>query len=396
MNAVKEQVYLDYNAGAPLRPAAGEAMFAVLRSGGNASAVHGFGRKARGRIEAAREIVARLVGARPKYVIFTSGGTEANVTALSPSWVRDGAPLSISRLFVSAVEHPSVLSGGRFRADAIARVPVSSDGIVNVPALLAMVDEENKAERVPLVSIMAANSETGVLQPIEQVGDALSGRDAVFHVDAVQAAGRLPIDIKAWKADAISLSAHKIGGPQGAGALVLGRDELRPAPLLTGGSQENRHRAGTENVAAIAGFGEAARIALDELTDGADLMAVRALRIRLEHELRHIWPDTVVFGECAERLGNTCAFAVPGISAETALIALDIEGFAVSSGSACSSGKVARSHVLLAMGVADDLAGGAVRVSLGWATKAEDVEGFIAAWRKISGRMRPVGTGKAA
>ncbi len=396
MNSAKEHVYLDYNAGAPLRPAIGEIMSAVLSSGGNASAIHAFGRKARGRIEEAREAVARLVGAPSKHVIFTSGGTEANVTALAPSWVRDGKPLAISRLFVSAVEHPSVLSGGRFHDDAIVRVPVTSEGVVDVPELLAMVDAEIAEQRVPLVSVMAANSETGVLQPIEQIGAALSQRDAVFHVDAVQAAGRMAVDIGTWRADAISLSSHKIGGPQGAGALVLGSEELRPLPLLSGGRQENRHRAGTENVAAIVGFGEAAKAALGELADGGDIASIKALRDSLERELRHIWPDTVVFAEGAERLVNTCAFAVPGISAETALIALDIAGFAVSSGSACSSGKVARSHVLLAMGVEDELAGGAVRVSLGWATTPGDVDRFIAAWRKISGRIRPVGTGEAA
>ncbi|MBA5776931.1 cysteine desulfurase [Stappia sp. F7233] len=393
MNERRRHIYLDYNASAPLRAEAYEAVCAALAEVGNASSVHGPGRRAHGRIETAREQVASLVGARPKNVIFTSGGTEANVTALTPRWLKGGKPHALTRAFVSAIEHPSVLAGGCFPADLVEQLPTKADGMVDVETLLARVKAELDAGGRPLVAVMAANSETGVIQPVAEIGAALAGTDAVFHVDAVQAAGRLDVDIAAWQADSLSLSAHKIGGPQGVGALVLGHGDFRPAPLLTGGAQEDRRRAGTENVAGIAGFGAAAEVALRECEKFTALGGEMAFLVA---GLRLIWPDTVVFGESAARLPNTCSFAVPGIAAETALIALDLEGVAVSSGHACSSGKVSASHVLKAMGVEEELARGALRVSSGWGTTRADIEGFLAAWRKVSGRLRPVGAGEAA
>lgn len=393
MSEGRRHIYLDYNAGAPLRAEAYEVMRAILADCGNASSVHGPGRRAHGRIETAREQVSRLVGAKPKNVVFTSGGTEANVTALTPGWIKGGKPHVLTRAFVSAIEHPSVLVGGRFAAENVEQVPANADGTVDVAALLTRVAAEIDAGGRPLVAVMAANSETGVLQPVAEIGAALAETDAVFHVDAVQAVGRIPVDIAAWRADSLSLSAHKIGGPQGVGALVLGHGDFRPAPLLTGGAQEDRRRAGTENVAGIAGFGAAADAALRERDN---FSALRDDLDFLVEGLRLIWADTVVFGEDAARLPNTCSFAVPGISAETALIALDLEGVAVSSGHACSSGKVSASHVLKAMGVEDRVARGALRVSAGPGTKRADIEGFLAAWRKVSGRLRPVGAGEAA
>lgn len=393
VSAGGDHIYLDYNASAPLRPAVREHMVEVFAHSGNASSIHGPGRKARGRIETAREQVGALCGARAKNVIFTGGGTEANVTALSPGWLIEGSPLGLDRVFVSATEHPSVLSGGRFEPGAVEQIPVGADGVVDVDALEARVKAvHHEGERV-LVSVMAANSETGVINPVAEIGSRLAETEAIFHVDAVQAAGRMPLDIPGWKADAVSLSAHKIGGPQGAGALVLGAEDLRPVSLMTGGAQENRRRAGTENVAAIAGFGLAAEIVTRSLDERAEISRLRDF---MEEGLRHIWADTVVFGERADRLCNTTCFAVPGVGSEMALIALDLAGIALSSGSACSSGKVSMSHVLKAMGVGEDVARCALRASLGWATTREDIERFLEVWEKVSGRIRPGKAGAAA
>lgn len=386
-------VYLDYNATAPLRPAARDSVVAALSQTGNASSVHTAGRSARGLIESAREQVAGLARAAAKNVVFTAGGTEANVMALTSDWFAEGRPVRLDRLFVSATEHPSVLSGGRFDPQMVEQVPVASNGIVDVEALLQRVAAaQADGERV-LVSVMAANSETGVVNPVAEIGVRLGETDAVFHVDAVQAAGRILVDVPRWGADAVSLSAHKLGGPQGAGALVLGAEDFRPSSLLTGGAQENRRRAGTENVAAIAGFGAAAEIAAD-LDDECARMS--RLRDFMEEGLRHIWSGTMIFGEGAERLCNTSCFAVPGVPSELALIALDLDGVAISSGSACSSGKVSVSHVLKAMGVDEGTARCALRVSLGWATEKPEIERFLEIWEKVSGRIRPGKAGAAA
>ncbi|NRG18893.1 cysteine desulfurase [Rhizobiales bacterium] len=393
MSAGGDHIYLDYNACAPLRVAVRELMVEVLSQHGNASSIHGPGRKARGRIETAREQVGALAGAVAKNVIFTSGGTEANVTALSPEWLNEGNRLRLDRVFVSATEHPSALSGGRFDPDAVERIPVGPDGVVDLDALEARVKASNdEGERV-LVSVMAANSETGVLNPVAEIGARLAETNSIFHVDAVQAAGRMPVDVYQWRADAVSLSAHKIGGPQGAGALVLGAEDVRPVSLLTGGAQENRRRAGTENVAALAGFGLAAEIVARSLDERAEISRLRDF---MEEGLRHIWADTVVFGERVDRLCNTTCFAVPGVGSEMALIALDLEGIALSSGSACSSGKVSVSHVLNAMGVEEDVARCALRASIGWATKRQNIERFLEVWKKVSGRIRPGKAGAAA
>jgi cysteine desulfurase len=379
-----DRIYLDWNATAPLREAARAATLAALDRLGNPSSVHAEGRAARQLVETARETVAALVGADARNVIFTSGGTEANALALSPVIERPGRKEPFGRLLVSAIEHPSVRSGGRFVQDSVEEIAVTGAGTVDLADLARQLGEPG--EGPALVSIMHANNETGVLQPIAAAADLVHAAGGLLHVDAVQTAGRIPCDIKALKADLVTISSHKIGGPQGAGALVKASDALHFAdPLLRGGGQERGSRAGTENVAAIAGFGAAAREAGEGLAGEGG--RVSALRERLEAGLLEIAKETVIFGAGAERLPNTTLFAVPRQKAETALIALDLAGIAASSGAACSSGKVTASHVLKAMGVGPALAAGAVRLSLGRNTTGTDVEGFLIAWRKLVSRL---------
>jgi len=379
-----ERIYLDWNATAPLRSEARAAALAAFGVVGNPSSVHGEGRAARRLIEQAREQVAALVGAEPRNVVFTSGGTEANMLALVPLGARE-------RLLTSAIEHPSVLAGGRFPAGNVERLPVTGDGQIDLTALeqrLAALGDR------ALVSIMAANNETGVIQPVAQAARLVHSAGGLLHVDAVQAAGRIGWDISAMGADLVTLSAHKIGGPKGVGALIgrAGLDAFKP--LITGGGQERGVRAGTENVAGIAGFGAAAAAARASLA--AEAARVGALRKRLETGLKAASPQVVVFGIEAERLPNTTLFAVSGMKAETAVIAFDLEGVAVSAGAACSSGKVQASHVLAAMGVPPQLARAAVRVSLGPTTTESDVDGFIEAWIKLSGSLLRQSQGIAA
>lgn len=382
-------IYLDHNAGAPVRNSVREVMIEALNDAGNASSVHADGRKARGRIEEAREKVAFLCGARTRAVTFVSGGTEANMTALSPSWQDQGAPVYLEELVLSAIEHPSVMTGGRFAVADQSLVPVDKDGVVDLGAL-----EEKIAGAAPsLISVMAANNETGVIQPLARIGQLAAEHGHFFHVDAVQAAGRMPIDLDGWGADALTLSAHKFGGPQGIGAIVVRSTARVPSPLMVGGGQENWRRGGTENVAAIAGFGEAAALAA---ADVADTSRLEALKARLETGLREICANTTVFGGAVERLCNTTCFSVPGILAETALIAFDLERVSVSSGSACSSGKVSASHVLRAMGVDEETARGAIRVSLGWNSDETDIDRVLKIWPTIVDRLNPQARTQAA
>jgi cysteine desulfurase len=371
-----DRAYFDWNATAPLRPAARAAMLAALDAPGNASSVHGEGRGARRLIEESRRQVAALAGAEAKQVTFVSGATEANALALTPAIEADGNKAPRDRLFVSAVEHPSVLAGGRFAPEQVEILPVDRDGRVDPATLAAALA---KAER-PLVSVMLANNETGVIQPIAEIAGIVHAANGLLHIDAVQAAGRIPLDMSALGADLMSLSSHKLGGPQGAGALIV-RGRLSVAPLIRGGGQERGIRAGTENVAAIAGFGAAAEAARASLATDAARMA--ALRDRLEAGLRAATPDAVIFAAGVNRLPNTTLVAVPGIKAETALIAFDLNGIAVSSGSACSSGKVAASHVLAAMGMEPALARGAIRISLGPVTTETQVESLLIAWKRV-------------
>ncbi|HEX9767900.1 MAG TPA: cysteine desulfurase family protein [Kiloniellales bacterium] len=363
------RAYLDYNATAPIRASAAAAVSEALRLGGNPSSVHAFGRAARARLEDARESVAALVGARPEQLVFTSGGTEANNLALA--WARGG------RVLVSAGEHSSVLEA----APEAERIPLKGDGQVDLAVL-----ERRLAEtpRPSLVSLMLANNETGVVQPLAEAVGLARAAGVPVHCDAVQAAGKMVLDVGALGVQLLSLSAHKIGGPAGVGALVIAGD-LTLEPLLRGGGQERRRRAGTENLAGIAGFAAAAREAAGELSEFAKLAQ---LRNRIEAEITAVAPAARIFGVESPRLANTTCVAMPGVRAETQVMALDLAGVAVSAGAACSSGKVAPSHVLKAMGVGDALADGAIRVSLGWASVPEDVEQFLAAWAKLYDKTR--------
>jgi cysteine desulfurase len=391
---MSERIYLDWNATAPLRPQAREALTAAFDVVGNPSSVHGEGRVARRLLEEARGQVAALVGARPSDVFFTGSGTEANALALSPAAETQGDGRSCDRLLMSSIEHSSVRAGARFPRAAIEDLPVDADGRVDFAVLQRRLSESSGIGRT-LVSIMLANNETGVLQPIAAAAEIVHAAGGLLHVDAVQAAGRIAVDMAALGVDLLTVSAHKLGGPKGVGALVRCSDGLHISdPLIKGGGQERGMRAGTENVAGIAAFGAAAAAAQRDLE--ADTARVVALRDRLESGLKAIAPDAVVFGAGVERLPNTTAFATAGMKAETAVIAFDLEGIAVSSGAACSSGKVQPSHVLAAMGVPPELLRGAVRVSLGWTTTESDVEGFLRAWRKVSGALSKEQRGLAA
>ncbi len=381
--ALSRRAYLDHNATSPLRPEVADVIASALQLPGNPSSVHSEGRAARAEIERAREKVARLVGAKTKNVVFTSGGTEAANLVLTPSFRRLGQEGAV-RLLIGAAEHPCVLNGHRFPAESVTIIPVDANGILDLAWLRDHLEQKG-GERV-LVSAQAANNETGVLQPIPEIARLVHDHGGLVHTDAVQAAGRIPLDIAELGVDALTLSAHKIGGPKGVGALILASDQFEIAErLVRGGGQEKGFRAGTENVAAIAGFGAAAEMALAGLDEEA--RRLRSLRDEAEAELRRIAPKAVIVAERGERLPNTFAFAIPGLKAETALIAFDLEGVALSSGSACSSGKVKRSHVLDAMGIEHALAEGVLRVSLGWMTTKEDVIRFAEACEKVAGTL---------
>jgi cysteine desulfurase len=365
------RIYLDHNATSLLRPEARSTMIAAFDCAGNASSIHADGRAARALVEEARERVAGAFGVQPSAVYFTSSGTE------SANWLLQAQ--AGRRLVVSGVEHPCVRSGHRFEPDSVSSVPVSADGILDLNAFEAALSPGTFA------AVQAANNETGVIQPLNDIARIAHAKGAVFVCDAVQAIGRVPLsDLE--KADVLFFSAHKFGGPKGAGAAVI-RDGAYPLqPLLKGGGQERRQRSGTENIPAIAGLAAALDAAI--LAQGRFAREARSFQEKLEAGIRAIAPDAVIFGEGARRLPNTVCFAIPGKSAETSLIAFDLEGISVSSGSACSSGKVERSHVLDAMGAAPELGACAIRVSTGWTTAQPDIERFLTVLAKIcSGRQ---------
>jgi cysteine desulfurase len=374
-----DRVYLDWNATTPLRPEARAAMAVAWDLSGNPSSVHAEGRRARRLVGDARTVVAGVIGALPRNIVFTSGGTEANTLALAPG-VRSAAGQPVERLLLSAIEHASVLAGGRFPVEAIGRIRVSRSGVVDLEHLQGQLAAGPPA----LVSIMAANNETGALQPLAEAAALVHAAGGLLHVDAIQAFGKIALNLKDMAADLVSLSAHKLGGPKGAGALVLTDGLTGLEPLLRGGGQELSRRAGTENVAGIAGFGAAVGAAMGAFE--ADAKRLESLRNRLESGLRET-PGMIVFSEDVPRLPNTTLFTVPGMRAETAVIGFDLAGIAVSSGSACSSGKVQPSHVLEAMGFGPKLAQGAVRLSLGWSTSQSEVDRCLEAWRKLAGTL---------
>lgn len=354
-------VYLDYNATAPMRPDVIEAVTAALTLGGNPSSVHASGREARRAVEDAREEVAALIGAAPADIVFTSGGTESNALALR------GA--GRERILASAVEHDSVVRNAECEL-----VPVGRNGIVDLDALESMLDS-----RPALVAVMLANNETGVIQPVKDAAEIAHRYGALLLCDAVQGTGKIPVDVQELGADLLSLSAHKLGGPKGVGALYVA-PHVELAPLLSGGGQERRRRSGTENLPGIAGFGAAARLAREHLGDYA---RIARLRDDLEARILEIEPEAVIFGRESPRLANTSLISMPGVASETQVIAFDLEGIEVSAGSACSSGKVEPSRVLRAMGYEMDVANTAVRVSLGWDSTEDGVTKFAEAWKRL-------------
>ncbi|MEE2655644.1 MAG: cysteine desulfurase family protein [Pseudomonadota bacterium] len=359
--------YLDFNSTAPNRPEVIDAVVMAMRKWGNASSVHADGRAARSYVEEARKKVAELVGGSSKNVVFTSSGTESNNQAIRA--------ISCERIIVSGIEHESVL---RAREDTII-CPVKSNGIIDLAALEALLFESKKQT---VISIMLANNETGILQPILEVSRLARKAGAYFHCDAVQAAGKIPIDIGDLGVDSLALSAHKIGGPQGVGALVC-KDTSHISRFIHGGGQESGLRAGTENVPGIVGYGVAAESALLGLPAFYDL---RYLRDDLEQRVFEIDPETKIFGKGLDRLPNTSKFATKGLSSELQVMGLDLDGVSISAGSACSSGKIETPYVLAAMGVPEELGLCAIRVSLGWTTTPEDIDRFIVSWENLRNR----------
>src|SRR6266571_3863558 len=342
-----DRIYLDWNATAPLRREAREAMAAAWDLDGNPSSVHAEGRHARRLVEEARAGVARAAGALPRNVVFTSGGTEANALALTPGLRRDSG-LPVERLLVSAIEHASVLAGGRFPAQAIGTVGVAGSGLLDLDRLRALLQSGPPA----LVSVMLANNETGAVQPVAEAAEIVHAAGGLLHVDAIQAFGKISFDINGLNADLITVSGHKIGGPKGVGAVVLAEGVRGLEPLLRGGGQELGRRAGTENVAGIAGFGAAVKAAMDSLRN--DAVRFENLRNRLETGLRQT-PGAIVFAGDVPRLPNTTLFTVPGMRAETAVI-----------------------------GFGPNMAQGAVRLSLGWSTSQAEIDRCLEAWRKLT------------
>jgi len=376
---MNQRAYLDHNATSPLRPEVREAVAAALSLQGNPSSVHAEGRAARAAVEEARAKVAALVAARPEDVIFTSSGTEANALALAAPAGEDSW-----HCYLSAIEHPSVLSGGRFHPETTTLIPVTANGVADLAVLAEKLEKHKPGGWRPLVSLMAANNETGAIQPVADAVQLVHEAGGILHSDAVQSAGRVPLDIRALGADMLTLSAHKIGGPKGVGALVLA-EGVGVEPLIKGGGQEGRRRAGTENVQGIVGFGVAADLAAAELSR---MNEIAALRDTLEAGVRGLAADAVIFSDRVPRLPNTSAIAIPGVKAETMVIGLDLAGVAVSAGSACSSGKVEASHVLAAMGVAPELAQGAIRISLGFGTENTDIQYCLSALAGLIKRLK--------
>jgi cysteine desulfurase len=382
------RTYLDYNATTPIRPEARAAVVAAMETTGNPSSVHAEGRAARRIVEDARAEVARLAGVSARCVTFVSGATEAVNAALSPRFGVGPEEPPLDRLIAAAGEHPCVLKGHRFPASAMAAAPLCADGRIDLDWLAQACRKPGRL----LLALQGANNETGVIQPVAEAAAIVHAAGGFVFCDAVQLAGRADCSLAALGADALALSAHKMGGPKGAGALVAADVGFSLGePLIRGGGQERGGRAGTESVASIAGFGAAARVVMGETAD--ETLRLAALRDRLADRVREAAPDAVLFAADAHRLPNTLCFAVPGVEAATLMIALDLAGVAVSSGSACSSGKVTPSHVLAAMGVAPVLAQGAIRVSLGWGSTDEDVERFAEAFFAAIKRMRAERTG---
>jgi cysteine desulfurase len=367
------RTYLDCNASAPLRTEARAAMLAALDAPGNPSSVHAEGRRARAIIETAREEVARLVNARPSEVVFTSGATEGNNCVMAAGW---------QTICVSGIEHDSVLAPARGSGANLIELPASTGGVAQLQAVAEPLKHAAEGAGRALLSLMLVNNETGVIQPVVEAAELARAHGFAVHVDAVQGPGRIPVDFAALGADMLVLSAHKLGGPRGVGALVV-RDGFDLPAFIVGGGQERRRRGGTENVSGIAGFGAAAQAVAREKDVVGRMGRLRAM---LEEGVLRATPAAVIIGKDERRIANTSCIALPGKPADTLVIKLDLEGVAVSAGAACSSGKVGPSHVLQAMGLAPEITGSAIRVSLGPQTDEKDIAAFLAAWDKVAGR----------
>lgn len=369
-----ERTYLDYNATAPLRQEARAAMVGALDVVGNPSSVHAEGRAARALIEDAREKVAALVGALPSEIVFTSGATEASNWVLRRSW---------RKVAFSDVEHASVRAPCLAADGGLIRLAARTDGSIDLAGIEALpVAGDAASASGGLLAVQMANNETGVIQPVGEIAKVARARGFKVFTDAVQAAGRIPLDVAALGVDYLSLSAHKIGGPKGVGALYVrdrGGDGASLPPMMIGGGQERRRRGGTENVAAIAGFGAAAEAARRDL---AGVARLAEMRDRMERKMLRLTPGAVVVGATSPRLCNTTSIALDGTVADRLVILFDLDGLAISAGSACSSGKVGASHVLAAMGLAPRLASGAIRISIGHETSDADIDACVAAWAR--------------
>lgn len=362
---------MDYNATAPIRDDVIKTVATVMADVGNPSSVHAAGRHARRQVEEARSKIAALAGSRARDVTFCSGGTEASNAVISGA----GA----ASIIISAVEHDCGLAAAERAGVPVFSLPVDTNGLVDLGTLKALLE---KAPAPALVSVMLANNETGVIAPVADVARLAKEFGARVHTDAVQAAGKMLIDFNTLGVDYLTLSSHKIGGPQGVGAIVTA-PTAPLAPLITGGGQELGRRSGTENVAGIAGFGVAA---LEALSDLADADRIAELRDRFEGAVCEIADNAVIIGTDAPRTANTSCIAMPGVKGETQVMHFDLNGICLSSGSACSSGKVKVSHVLSAMGYADDVANASIRVSLGRLSEPAHVDRLIDAWKSLYDR----------
>ena len=363
-----QRIYLDYNATAPIRPEVIELMCEIMHTVGNASSVHEPGRQARQRVETARQQVAELVSASAKNIIFTGSGTEADNLALRGFLPR--------HLIVSGVEHGAILAPALLLDPYATIIEIGPQGQLDLASLEAAL---NASTEPALVSLMLANNETGIIQPVAEASEISHGHDALVHCDGIQGAGKILVDIDQLGVDLLSLSGHKIGGPQGVGARVM-REGRAVLAQMVGGGQEMGRRSGTENVAGIAGFGEAARLAASELEQFAELTTMRN---RMEEQLAEVAPSRKVIGSDVPRLPNTSCVTMPGVRSDTQVMALDLAGISVSAGSACSSGKVSASHVLAAMGMELDEAMTAIRISLGRSTTEDEINRFVETWSLI-------------
>ncbi|AHA27974.1 cysteine desulfurase family protein [Candidatus Liberibacter americanus] len=374
-----KRIYLDWNAASPILDISRQSFIEALDLFGNPSSVHMEGQKIRSYIENARGVIADFCGAKYNNIVFTSCATESANLVLTPNFYKGSQEIKIESLYVSDIEHHSIYEGGRFPADKVHKIQVLPEGIVNIKSLSDLLNARDCSLGIPMVAVMFVNNVTGVIQPIKEISDIVKKHDGILVVDAVQAAGKISIDIDELGADFLIISSYKIGGPIGAGALVFRDDILFPKPLLLGGGHEKGHRAGTENFPAIYGFAAAAKEMANNIQERSD--GISKIMYYLEENLKKLIPNVIIHGKNVPRVSNTCCFSVPYLKAEVLQVSLDLAGIAISIGSACSSGKVINNHVLSAMGY--DMSYGAVRISCGHSTRQEDIEFLLKAINNI-------------